>query len=249
MGEDVDGRVPQGGQVALRLILADPQLRMEGTEHDVQGRERLRLHVGRSVREDIHLDRAEDAERVARRAQLCVQLVDPDALPREPLLVHAVRDLEALRVIGDRHEGTTESASLRDHLREREPAVAVRRMHLEVRVRGSFPVRFGVEHPTDLGEGEEPTAGLVWFGDPGRCVDPGVDPRGDPGADRAELGERAARDREVAGLLAPEAGGARGLVKSAAAMSGLLIAGPPQELREVAVGQAHAAGASSRCRS
>ena len=183
---------------------------MEGAEHEIEPGELLGRHVGRAVFEDVHLDRPEHAERFSRFGVGRVQGIDPSALVCEPLAVLTVRDREALRVIGGRDKGPPlEPGGLR-YLRERQPAVAVGAVHLEIAVRGRLPRRIHAQDAEDLRVGEVPDPRLIGFGRGRRFVDPpvqlGPDPRTDPG----ELGERPALPCERRGLLGPEHRGPRG---------------------------------------
>jgi hypothetical protein len=140
-------------------------------------------------------------------------------------------------VIGDRDVGASERPRGDDHLLERQAAVARRGVHLEVGARRRLPRRIGVERAADLGGREEAAARLVGLGDRRRVLEPGLDPGGDPRADRSELGQGATGLREICGLLDPEPRGSRGAFERAAAMIGLLAAGAPEELAELGVRQ------------
>ncbi len=159
----------------------------------------------------------------------------------ESLLAHPVRDRQALRVVGDRHEGPAERACGRHHLAEGEGSVAVGRVDLEVGVRSPLPVGIRVEHRPDLREREVPGSRLVGLREDRRGVEPTVDPLGHPGTDRLELGQRPAGRGQIRRLLAPETGGAGGTTEGAPAMRVLLLAGAPQEVGQVAVRQARVA--------
>ena len=94
--EHVQPRLPEGGEVALGLVVLRPQLGVERAEHQVEARERLVVHVDRAVGEQIDLHRAEHAERVALLLEPAVHRVDHAALLRELVGRHAVRDRERL---------------------------------------------------------------------------------------------------------------------------------------------------------
>ena len=222
---------------------------MERSEDEVEGREHLRLHVGGPVDEDVHLHRAEHAERVACSGQLRVQLVDPNDLTRQPLLAHPVRDREALGMVRDRDEAPAERSSGGHHLPEREGPVAIGRVHLEVGVRRLLPRRIRVEHPPNLRERQEPPSRLIRLGHGGRRIEPSVDRGGDPWSDGGELRERPPRLGERGGLLGPVSSGPGGASEGSAAMIGLVLAGSPQELGQNPVGQGHVGSGSSRRRS
>ena len=119
---------------------------MEGAEHEVERLEIRGLHVGRAVDEDVHLDRPEDTEPAALGRELLVQLVDPPHVPGEALLVHAVRDRQALRVIRARDEGPPEVARQARHLLDRQRPVARRAVDLEIGVGRPLPRWIRIQH-------------------------------------------------------------------------------------------------------
>ena len=96
VGEHVEARLVEGGEVALGLVVLRPQLGVERAEYQVETRERVVVHVERAIGEQIDLHRAEHAERVTVLLESAVQRVDRASLLRELGGRHAVRDREGL---------------------------------------------------------------------------------------------------------------------------------------------------------
>ena len=157
--------------------------------------------------------------------------------------------VERLGVVGDRDVGPADGSRRRDHLLERQGAVAERRVHLEVAAGLRLPPGVVRERAPDLGGGEEPASRLLRLRHRRGLLEPSRDPLGDPGPDGAELGQRPAGLDELARLLGPEPGRAGGALERRPAMVRLLTRGVPQQLAEVPVGQRcrrHQAPRSSR---
>jgi hypothetical protein len=72
---------------------------VERARDEVQPVQGSGVHIARPVGEYIHLDRSEHAEAVTLSGELGVQPVDPVSLQDEPVLVHPIRDPQALGVI------------------------------------------------------------------------------------------------------------------------------------------------------
>ena len=79
-------------EIALGLVVAQAELRVERAEDEVEPSEDRRVHVARTQRREVHFDTAKDERaRVAR-----VHLGDVLALRDETRLVHPVRDAKGL---------------------------------------------------------------------------------------------------------------------------------------------------------
>ena len=151
-----------------------------------------RIHVARAIDEHVHLDRSQDAEAVAvLAASSAFSASIRPVLGRELLLVHAVRDLQALRVIGAamnvRPRALAASPSP-----QRQRAVAVGAVHLEVAVRRGLPIRVGIERTAHLRIREEPATLRLGLERLGRVVEPCRGSGRHPGSDASELRERPA---------------------------------------------------------
>jgi hypothetical protein len=116
--------VGERNQIAIGLILGPAQLRVEGTEHEIERGEEARLEVALALGREIHLDAAQDPEAGSARSELVVQCADLVALARERRRVHAPGDREADRVVRDREVRRPTSGGGFRHLAHRaEPSL------------------------------------------------------------------------------------------------------------------------------
>ena len=96
MREDLDVRVRHGGEVAPGLVLLQPQLRVEGPQHDIELPKGLRIHIALALGREVHLDPVKAPDRVSPlpgdgRVGPAERLL----LSAEPLLIHPVGDRQS----------------------------------------------------------------------------------------------------------------------------------------------------------
>lgn len=204
MREHVQPWLTKCGDVPIRLVDARTQLRVERTEHQIQTGQRRVVHVERAVGKQVDLHRSQDAEGVADALEVRVEGVDGPPLLGELLRRHPVRDPQRLGVIRDRNERPPERSRGVDHLVEREAAVAVRRMHLEVGAWRRLPQRIRIECLPDLCIRQEPSPSFIGLGNGRLVFQPAGDPCGDPWPDGAQVGQRTTGVGERLRLLGPE---------------------------------------------
>ena len=118
-------------------------------------------------------------------------------------LVHAVRDEQPLRVVGDADVFVAARRRADGHRRERIRAVGPGRVHLEVTAVRADPFGMSLERCPRVRECEETCAHRRCHGRIDVGGEPLLDEPGDPGPDEAELGELASALADRRGLLVP----------------------------------------------
>jgi hypothetical protein len=236
VGQHVDRGVVERRQVAVGLVVGDAQARVEGAQHEIERGEKRGIDVARAARRKVHLDAAQDAKAGMAIRELIVERTDLVILARESRLVHAARNLQRLRMVGD---GDVGEPARRPRLGHRPHGVrAVASLSVELEIAADLQSRTGLpQNRCHLGSREKAPPDGRRLGEGRRLGGPAADQTRQPRSDRAQLGEWAPLLHEHARLLGPQIRGAPRAAERAALLVavGGLLRGHAEQLRDVAI--------------
>src|SRR6185437_12109944 len=139
MPQDLNHWVSYSSQIPFRLIFFSPERGMKTTQHDVELRHCLRLHVAVSCRIKVHFNGSQDAKRPGSRCHAAVDLLDLLDLALQLLFIDAACYFEALGVVSNSNVTVSILGCCFCHFRDGCAAVTPERVHLQIALHTASP--------------------------------------------------------------------------------------------------------------